>query len=390
MSLEKLLHDTRAFYCLQNCNVCYGKCPVSKAKPIFSHRYNLRNSMPDNAEELLKGSDLWSCLTCGRCSHGCPSAVKYLEFMRLARGEALKKGIEGIHSHNGIIKTMQEMQAFHLNGDRLNGNRLNWLNDTLEIEESGEYYYFTGCLPYFDIIYADIGVKSLQIAKSAVRLLNLLGIRPVLSNFEKCCGHDLYWAGDTETFLKLGKHNLDTIAKSGARKVIFSCAECYATFKKEYPRYFGALPFEMMHMAELFAMKRSLGKLHLGHFYGAMTYQDPCRLGRFLEIYEEPRLILKNIPGAEFIDMPNCRAASICCGPGGWINCSSHVKKMQYDRLKEAEKTGANFLVTACPKCEIHFKCAMHNQNADFQLEVKDLTLLLAETAIGSRQLAAI
>lgn len=385
MGLERLLLETRAFYCLQNCNVCYGKCPVSRAKPIFSHRFNLRNSMPDKEEDLLKGSDLWSCLACGRCSHGCPSAVKHLEFMRLARGEALKKGIEGVHSHNGIIKTMQEMQAIGLNG-----NRLNWLDETLEIEESGEYFYFVGCLPYFDIIYRDIGVKSLQIAKSAIRLLNALGIKPVLSNSEKCCGHDLYWAGDTETFLKLGKHNLETIAKSRAKKVIFTCAECYAVFKMEYPRYFGAAPFEMMHMAELIARKRSWTKLNFKHFYAAVTYQDPCRLGRFLEIYEEPRFVLRNIPGAELIDMGRCRADSVCCGPGGWINCSSHVKKIQYDRLKEAEGSGADFLITACPKCEIHFKCALHNQDASFGLDVKDLTLLVAEATIGSRQLSMV
>ena len=111
-----------------------------------------------------------------------------------------------------------------------------------------------------------------------------------------------------------------------------------------------------------------------------MTYQDPCRLGRFEEIYEEPRRVISQIPGLELIEMEGNRSNSLCCGTSGWTNCDNCSKQIQKKRLNQAKSTGANTLITGCPKCQIHLKCAL--SSLDMELEIKDITSLAGEALI--------
>ncbi len=111
-----------------------------------------------------------------------------------------------------------------------------------------------------------------------------------------------------------------------------------------------------------------------------VTFQDPCRLGRHMGIYDAPRTILEAMPGVTLADMPRSRARAICCGVGNWMNCTSFTKQLQATRLKEAAGTGASVLVTACPKCEIHFTCALNDSilKDEVGLEITDLMALAA------------
>jgi heterodisulfide reductase subunit D len=119
-----------------------------------------------------------------------------------------------------------------------------------------------------------------------------------------------------------------------------------------------------------------------------VTYQDPCRLGRHLGIYEPPREIIKAIPGIKLVEMEHRGEDSICCGTSAWTNCGSYSKEIRVERLFEAKATGAEVLVTACPKCQIHFKCAMVDRGAEkgstVKMEVMDIVTLVAN-ALGGK-----
>ncbi|PQP33796.1 (Fe-S)-binding protein, partial [Desulfobacteraceae bacterium SEEP-SAG9] len=115
-------------------------------------------------------------------------------------------------------------------------------------QESGEYFYFVGCLPYFDVTFNYLDLAPLDTAKSILKLLNRMGIEPVISNDERCCGHDALWSGNETIFRELAERNIEVIKSSGAKTVLFSCPEGYVTFKNYYPKYFGELPFEVLHM----------------------------------------------------------------------------------------------------------------------------------------------
>jgi Fe-S oxidoreductase len=309
--------------------------------------------------------------------------VDYLGFIRAIREEARSRKIgeiQPIPSHGGILNEIMELQT-----SARSQKRLSWLTDNLKTTDQGEVYYFVGCSPFFNIIHRDLGVDSLATTRDAIRLLNYLGITPVVSNTEKCCGHDLYWVGDTANFLKLAEANITTIAKSGAKKVIFTCPEGYYTFKVTYPKYFGKLGFEPILMLDLLTSYIEEEKIAFRPLETKITYQDPCRLGRFMHLYEEPRLVLEGIPALELIEMERIREYSICCGSSNWMNCGKHTKIVQKDRLIEAISTGADTLVTACPKCQIHLNCALKDlkeENPSISLNITDIYNLISQTVL--------
>ena len=112
-------------------------------------------------------------------------------------------------------------------------------------------------------------------------------------------------------------------------------------------------------MSQFLAEKVTTGELELESSDTSITYQDPCRLGRHLGIYDEPRQVLQNVSprdnGAPIREMQQAGKRSLCCGVSAWMNCSTYSKSIQRARLKEAKQTKADRLVLACPKCEIHF-----------------------------------
>jgi len=206
-------------------------------------------------------------------------------------------------------------------------------------------------------------------------LLNKIGIEPVISDHERCCGHDALWCGDQNTFRKL---NLEAVKSSGAKTVLFSCPEGYVTFKKYYPKYFGALPFEVLHMTEFLARKLpEAGLTFRATSAETVTYHDPCRLGRLAGIYEPPRQLLGMLPAIQLVEMERNRENALCCGTSAWMECSGYSKAIQTERMQEAIQTGAKTLITACPKCQIHFTCAQ--SGTDINLTVIDIFSYLSQ-----------
>ena len=267
---------------------------------------------------------------------------------------------------------------------RLKQNRLNWTSNNL-ISRKGKILYFTGCLPYFDSVFKEIDVNALDIARGAVRIFNSLGIKPVVMDNERCCGHDALWMGDQENFESLGKLNLDLIAKTGAEKIVTTCAECYRTLKLDYPEYLGEPDFEVIHLSEFLAEMIDERRIEFKQREETVTYQDPCRLGRHLGIYEPPRKVIESIPGLEFVEMSENRDKAKCCGTSAWTNCTRFSKQLQVERLMDAKETDATRLITTCPKCQIHLKCAMNDTlkkdkiENKMKIEIEDLTVLVSK-----------
>ena len=370
-AIAELVDITKTYYCL-DCGVCTGSCPVAKIFPDFSPRQIIERSL----YELEEPSDetIWSCLTCAQCSVRCPANIDFPEFIRLMRDEAHTRGFDGTPAHNGMLQTIMSIQTQDIQQDRTA-----WVGD-LKTSESGDIFYFVGCRPYFDVIFRDIDAGSLDNARNVLSSLNACGVEPVVSNEERCCGHDALWNGDEDKFKRLARRNLDVIRSSGAKQVVFTCPEGYYTFKNMYPRHFGDLGFEPVHILDLLSEKIKDGTLQLQESQGKVTYHDPCRLGRLAGIFDAPRELIKALPGLELVEMPRSRENGVCCGTSGWMNCSSCSKEIQMERLTEAGNTGAGTLVTACPKCQIHFRCA--KSAFDLDIEIKDLYDLLAEQIV--------
>jgi len=376
VNLDDLLKNTNVNACIE-CGKCTSNCPIARFNPNFSPRLLLSTFFHNSSNAFLQEDRLWSCLTCGMCRVRCPMGVNFTEFTKRIRKESLQTGKEANCVHGGALQSLMRIMT----AENLNQNRMEWLSNDLEIAENGDVIYFIGCLPYFDAFFTELRINSLNIAKSSIRILNTLGIKPVLLKNERCCGHDLLWAGDVEYFKRLAQENMKEIKKVNPKKIVFSCAECYRTFKLDYPALFGSLDFEVLHLSELLAEKIANNGIQFGDVEGKVTYQDPCRLGRHLDIYEPPRQILEAIPALQFFEMQKNKHNAICCGTNLWINCDTYSRMVQTYRLKMARSTGADILVTSCPKCYIHFTCAMQGEKfpEEGKIEIKDLAVLAAE-----------
>ncbi|MEE4311645.1 MAG: (Fe-S)-binding protein [candidate division KSB1 bacterium] len=377
--IREIITQSRAYFCL-DCGKCTGVCPVSRVNHNFSPRNILMRAIQKDHESILHEKSIWECLTCGMCEQWCPAQIKYIQFIQAIRELSIGVGEKAECSHGGALQSMMRIMT----ADNLKQNRTEWIPKDLKVSQKGEYFYFVGCAPFFDSFFEDLDVKTLDSAKGTIKLLNKIGITPVVSKEERCCGHDLLWGGDHANFEKLGRHNIDLIEKSGAKTVVLTCPEGYQTFKQDYPKYFGQLKFDVVHLSELLRPHIESGALRFKNQEKKITFHDPCRLGRHMGVYDAPRKMIESIQGLEFNEMPHSRHRSVCCGVGNWLTCGAAAKAIQTKRLKEAKSTGAEIMVTACPKCEIHLKCALSDETLkkDADIEIMDLTSLASDSLI--------
>jgi heterodisulfide reductase subunit D len=368
MGTKEIIKETNAHFCV-DCTVCTGSCPVARVRPGFSPRLTVRRTLFGKDRSVVLDPDLWSCLTCGACSSRCPLEVDFLDFIRRMRTEAIQSGNRGVPSHDGLMQIMADIQA-----TGIPQAKQFWLEEGLRTKKQGTDLLFVGCLPFYGIAFEDYGLDLFSLGNDAVRVLNGLNIEPVLSEDERCCGHDQYWRGEFEKFERLARLNIEAFRKSGAKRVIFVCPEGYEIVKNEYPKYLGELEFEPVHIAELIAER--IEDYNFREMDRKVTYHDSCRMGRFMGLYEEPRKIISSIPKLELVEMDRDRSNSLCCGASGWTNCFSCSKQIQTERLNQASSTGADLLVTSCPKCQIHFRCAMRGGAPE--IEMMDLVSLVS------------
>lgn len=264
---------------------------------------------------------------------------------------------------------------------------LGWVGDDLEVSEEGEVALFVGCLPFYDILFGEeLGIRTIEIARSAIRLLNRLDIRPVLLGDERCCGHDLLWNGEPETFEALARANTAAFKARGVKHILTTCAECCRTWRVDYAEAVPEYQPRVEHLSEFLASRLADGELSsTGTAQPRMTFQDPCRLGRHLGVTEAPRRVLEALTGnggTGVLEMERSGQDADCCGTSGFIHCDANSRRLQSQRLASAAATGADKLVTACPKCLIHFRCAQSEDRRRGRpaagIEVEDLTVVAA------------
>jgi len=373
--IDSEIQETRVRLCL-DCGKCTVVCPVAQCDPDFNprlivqRRLGMDGSSPDD-------ETIWSCVNCYMCVERCNYRVGFPEFVNALRWEARSKGYQVQCAHGGALQALMHLMA----RPDLIQDRLGWLPPDIEVSSESDTVFFVGCAPYFDVIFEDLGARALQGTKGALRLLNRAGIPFRLLDNERCCGHDLLLQGDREGFAALARANIDELSRHGVRRVIVNCPEGYHTLKREYPAYIGGFDVEVVHLTELLAPLVESGKLELGGLETRVTYHDPCMLGRCSGLYDEPRTLLQGVSGLRLAEMEQNREKALCCGASPWAHCGAVNRQIQEKRLSQAAATGAEVMVTACPKCRIHLSCAQQiGAQTSSQVPIEDLFSLLARS----------
>jgi len=380
-TLEQTIHESGVLRCLE-CGKCTAICPIARYDGGFSPRVTVGRALVRHDDALLRDDRLWTCINCLQCNQVCPAGVDYSALTTAVRVEARRLGQAALCTHGEAIHVWMRMMT----RPDLQQNRLEWLMPDLKCQISNfkesslnplpSTLYFAGCAPHYDALFAPLGVQGTSVAQASVRILNALGIEPLMLADERCCGHDLLWEGDVDGFLKLAQLNAEMIRASGVKRIVSSCPECVRALKVDYPAHGIRLNVEVVHLSELMTNL----KFQISNIKGqVVTFHDPCRLGRHLGIYDAPRKVLEGL-GYKVVEMRHARRNATCCGTNGWTHCDAANKAIQVQRLREAKATGADVMVTACLKCQIHFKCALMDAQLkdEIGIDMVDLATLVA------------
>jgi Fe-S oxidoreductase len=361
-------------FCFQ-CGKCDTLCPWNRVT-TFSVRKLMREASLGVVE--IEKEEVWRCTTCGKCPLNCPRDVRQIENMVALRRVATNYDVypASVKSVRRIIACLTA-QGNPFGEER--SERGKWAEGlgVKEFTEGMEYLYFPCCYPCYD-------ARLKRVARAVASLLNKAGVDfGILGSKENCCGESIRKTGNEELFKQLAKEEIKIFIDNGVRKIICSSPHCYHTFKNEYP-YFG-VNFQVIHITQFLLTLLEEGRLKInGSYSKVVTYHDPCYLGRHNGIYEEPRSLLKSIPGLQLVEMREIKEESLCCGMGGgrvWMETPKEERFANL-RIQQALDTGAEVLATACPYCITAFEDARVVLNLEDRIEVKDVTEILDEVTI--------
>jgi heterodisulfide reductase subunit D len=366
-------------FACQDCGKCTSACSLALAGKPFSPRFVAAETIAGRADSPEVRAFVNSCLTCGVCYERCPSAVNFPEFIKDMR--AYYRGREWVDgpAHGGFFQSI--MRA--MTSEELLPQRWLELPDTIRTRKEGSVLFFGGCGSYFDIFFRKfLGVQTGRILEDSLRLLNFFDVEPALLSNERCCGHDLLWSGDRANFLRLARINAKAISDSGAEELITACPECCHTLKTEYARHGVELPVKVTHMHEFLEREIEKGAVAFKPLGARVTFQDACRQSRLGGDGILPRKLLKRLCADDPQSLIGSDTPSICCGNSAWTGCDAFSKLMQVQRLQRARQSGSEVMITACPKCQIHLRCAMEDavRGEELRMETIDLISAIAKS----------
>ncbi|MFW9968914.1 MAG: (Fe-S)-binding protein [Candidatus Odinarchaeota archaeon] len=370
------------------CGRCSGVCQLSKVQKFTPSRI-IQMILEGFEDKIIESGVLWDCISCNTCLQYCPEDINFADIVRVARYKMRKlanQSPDEYIAHKGIYTTISEIMSQP--GIKPERN-LDWIPKGCNISNKGNIMYYVGCLSFFNFEFENPD----SIAESTLKIICQFEKEPiVVLKDEICCGHDLYWGqGKLDEFINLAKKNIKRFEETEATTIITSCAECYRTFKVDYPNLFKDFneKFKVVHTIEYVYDLWKQGKIEFKNPKETtelipFTYHDPCRLSRFLpkestlmknvrEIFDKLREI-----GYKFNEMKHNKENSLCCGVSSWMNCNEKSKALRYKRMSEAKDAGT-IMVTSCPKCRIHLSC-IQNDYDDFALiEILDFSEFLVD-----------
>ncbi len=376
--LKRIL-STHDVYACQDCGKCSSACPLTLSGKLFSPRALAGAVISGRFDEPDAKKDVWSCLTCGLCYDRCPSGVNFSEFVRDLRVFLQERSVDPHLSHGGFFQSLMRTMT----SENLQISHWEWLPSDVQVSSESKTLFFGGCAPYFDLFFRKhLGTKTRDILVDSIRLLNFFDIHPLLIPGERCCGHDLLWSGDRENFLKLAKLNAEMLNDSDVEEIVTACPECYRTLHKDYEDFGVHLNARVIHIYELLEKEIDKGAVGFRKMENRITFQDPCRLSSFENRADLPRKLIDRLNPLAFTEMQDFGSSAVCCGNSAWVGCDAFSKALQVKRIRQAIRTKSDLLVTACPKCQIHLRCAMEDPflGEELNMEMADLTSVLARS----------
>lgn len=344
---------------------------------------------PSLIGEVITEEEIWACTTCRNCEDQCPVMNEHVDkIIDLRRYLVLTEGKLDPEAQRAMTNIERQGNPWGLNRKE----RETWRQADEEVSiptvkektkagEEFEYLFWVGSMGSYDN-------RSQKIALSFAKLMNEAGISfAILGNKEKNSGDTPRRLGNEFVFQEMATKNIEEFEKAGVKKIVTIDPHAYNTFKNEYPDF--GLQAEVYHHTELLAQWVKEGRLKPVHrVEETITYHDSCYLGRYNEVYEAPRNILKAIPGVTVVEMERNRETGMCCGAGGglmWMEETAGTR-INVARTEQALAVKPTMIGTGCPYCLTMISDGTKAKEVEEQVQTLDVTEILERSVIGQKK----
>jgi Fe-S oxidoreductase len=386
------------FYSCADCGRCTDNCPANavgrdlsprmisiKARDYAYKYYPVFGSAPSPGEtkfvgDVITEKEIWACTTCGACEQECPIFIEYIDKIVDMRRYLLDQG----HLPQSLQKPMQ---AIKKKGNAYGGTKTKRAAWTKELEgtevrelkkgDAADFLFFVDSCGSFD-------PRIQELSRSFARIMSRASLDfGILGQDETDSGNEIRRLGEEGLFEQVAQKNIEAFQARKFREIVAFDPHALNVIKNDYP-----VSFPVTHASQLICRMLRAGDIRLNGDYlvgRTVTYHDPCYLGRHNGIYDEPRNVIKDVPGIVYREMERCRDRSFCCSGGGvllWYENEEEKERMGERRVRMAEKIGAQVIVVACPFCLINLEDAVKTTGNEGKIEVIDLVELVDRSMV--------
>ena len=376
------------------CRLCADVCPAVSAsrdgmlsalsrmkglKEVLKSRTALFRRLfgkrgPSEEEWKKFSGNVFRCTLCGSCQEVCPVGIGLKNLWLSLRRDMVHSG-----SYPEKIETIRDNLEESRNVfAEDNQERADWVDDMRDapedryVRDRAEIVYFTGCVAaYYPL--------AQRIPMALAQILDVSGVDfTLLGEDEWCCGFPLLGAGLGEMLQTFITHNLEAVRRKGASRVVFACPSCYQMWREYYPHQ-----FEIFHASEFLSRLLKENRVPLKQLPMTVTYHDPCDLGRGAGVFDEPREVIRSIPGVKLVELPKNREKCQCCGGGGNLEMldADLSSAIAARKMEEVLSTGAQVVVTACQQCVRTM--TTYARRKGVPIEVMDLVQLVQKAIVS-------
>lgn len=315
---------------------------------------------------------LYKCSCCGNCKVQCENDIPTVDIYEAMRAKLVEAGLGSLPAHKPLVMSIKN---YDNPWQQPRSARARWAKalDVPEAEKGQDVLYYVGCTASYDPNLKVLAENTANIFKKAGVNFGIQGKK------ERCCGSTLLRMGEREIGLEIVKDNINSFNELGVSTIVTSCAGCFKTISQDYPEISELKP-EVLHTVQFLERLIKEGKLELKTpVKMKVTYHDPCHLGKHNKVVDAPRNVLKAVPGLEFVEMKRHGVDSWCCGAGGGVRTAflDWATDTAAQRVKEAETTGADVLVSACPFCYQNIDTAMKSVGS--KMKMMDIIEIVAK-----------
>ncbi|ANY73417.1 hypothetical protein BBD41_12930 [Paenibacillus ihbetae] len=336
---------------------------------------------------VMTEEEIWACTTCRNCEDQCPVANEHVDkIVDLRRHLVLMEGSVPQEGQRAMQNIERQGNPWGIS----RADRSKWVKEidpegTLDlniptVKENPDFdiLFFVGSMGSYDN-------RSRKITRAFVRLMNEAGVNfAILGNEEKNSGDTPRRMGNEFLFQQLCMENIETFQKYDVKRIVTACPHTFNIFKNEYPEF--GLTAEVLHHTELLDQLVKEGRLTPKHpIREKITYHDSCYLGRYNDVYDQPRNVLRAIPGVELLEMERTRENGMCCGAGGgqmWME-EDAGKRVNLARTEQALAVSPTMISSACPYCLTMLEDGTKLKEVEDSVRTRDIAEILELSVFG-------